>query len=100
MEILLKGHYVYLGVHKDKIPCVLLFLLLIYFVLIHGRVFFFFFGLILFFKIQEDIELISKLGFKAYRFSISWSRIFPGIKLFILFFDDCGLPVSCQSCSY
>lgn len=28
--------------------------------------------------VQEDIELIAKLGFKAYRFSISWSRIFPG----------------------
>ncbi|TXG48440.1 hypothetical protein EZV62_027734 [Acer yangbiense] len=27
--------------------------------------------------IQEDIELIAKLGFTAYRFSISWSRIFP-----------------------
>lgn len=35
-------------------------------------------------KMQEDIELISKLGFKAYRFSISWSRIFPGIQ-FLLF---------------
>ncbi|PHT64990.1 Beta-glucosidase 42 [Capsicum annuum] len=28
-------------------------------------------------RYKEDIELISKLGFKAYRFSISWSRIFP-----------------------
>ncbi|XP_071920774.1 beta-glucosidase 42-like [Coffea arabica] len=27
---------------------------------------------------SEDIELITKLGFKAYRFSISWTRIFPG----------------------
>ncbi|GAV75550.1 Glyco_hydro_1 domain-containing protein, partial [Cephalotus follicularis] len=26
---------------------------------------------------QEDIDLISKLGFDAYRFSVSWSRIFP-----------------------
>ncbi|CAJ2639071.1 beta-glucosidase 42 [Trifolium pratense] len=25
----------------------------------------------------EDIDLIAKLGFSAYRFSISWSRIFP-----------------------
>lgn len=25
----------------------------------------------------EDIDLIAKLGFNAYRFSISWSRIFP-----------------------
>lgn len=26
---------------------------------------------------KEDIELIAKFGFGAYRFSISWSRIFP-----------------------
>ncbi|CAL9224718.1 unnamed protein product [Arabidopsis halleri] len=26
----------------------------------------------------EDVELIGKLGFGAYRFSISWSHIFPG----------------------
>ncbi|CBI23348.3 unnamed protein product, partial [Vitis vinifera] len=25
----------------------------------------------------EDVDIISKLGFGAYRFSISWSRIFP-----------------------
>lgn len=25
----------------------------------------------------EDVELLSKIGFNAYRFSISWSRIFP-----------------------
>ncbi|KAL0298492.1 UNVERIFIED_CONTAM: Beta-glucosidase 42 [Sesamum radiatum] len=28
-------------------------------------------------RYKEDIELIAKLGFGAYRFSISWSRIFP-----------------------
>ncbi|KAG8380347.1 hypothetical protein BUALT_Bualt06G0006100 [Buddleja alternifolia] len=28
-------------------------------------------------RYKEDIELIAKLGFKAYRFSISWNRIFP-----------------------
>ncbi|KAF2292038.1 hypothetical protein GH714_000282 [Hevea brasiliensis] len=28
-------------------------------------------------RYKEDIELIAKLGFDAYRFSISWSRIFP-----------------------
>ncbi|KAJ0751767.1 putative beta-glucosidase [Helianthus annuus] len=25
----------------------------------------------------EDVDLIAKLGFSAYRFSISWSRIYP-----------------------
>ena len=34
--------------------------------------------------LQEDVELIGTLGFSAYRFSISWSRIFPGM-LFISF---------------
>ncbi|KAK9138970.1 hypothetical protein Sjap_009564 [Stephania japonica] len=28
-------------------------------------------------RYKEDVELIAKLGFGAYRFSISWSRIFP-----------------------
>uniref|UniRef100_A0A1D1ZF74 Beta-glucosidase 4 n=1 Tax=Anthurium amnicola TaxID=1678845 RepID=A0A1D1ZF74_9ARAE len=28
-------------------------------------------------RYKEDIELIVKLGFDAYRFSIAWSRIFP-----------------------
>ncbi|KAL4376860.1 hypothetical protein GQ457_02G039800 [Hibiscus cannabinus] len=28
-------------------------------------------------KYKEDIDLVSELGFKAYRFSISWPRIFP-----------------------
>ncbi|KAL2549353.1 Beta-glucosidase 42 [Forsythia ovata] len=28
-------------------------------------------------RYKEDIELVAKLGFKAYRFSISWSRIYP-----------------------
>ncbi|XP_014501361.1 beta-glucosidase 42 [Vigna radiata var. radiata] len=28
-------------------------------------------------RYMEDIDLIAKLGFEAYRFSISWSRIFP-----------------------
>ena len=28
-------------------------------------------------KYKEDVQLLKKLGIKAYRFSISWSRIFP-----------------------
>ncbi|XP_058094328.1 beta-glucosidase 42 [Magnolia sinica] len=28
-------------------------------------------------RYKEDVDLIAKLGFGAYRFSISWSRIFP-----------------------
>ncbi|CAA7404559.1 unnamed protein product [Spirodela intermedia] len=28
-------------------------------------------------RYKEDVDLISKLGFNAYRFSLSWSRIFP-----------------------
>jgi len=28
--------------------------------------------------LQEDVDLMKSLNFDAYRFSISWSRIFPG----------------------
>lgn len=28
-------------------------------------------------RYKEDVDLLAKLGFNAYRFSISWSRIFP-----------------------
>ena len=28
-------------------------------------------------KYKEDVKLLSELGFKAYRFSISWSRVLP-----------------------
>ena len=29
-------------------------------------------------RFKEDIRLFAEMGFKCYRFSISWSRIFPG----------------------
>jgi 6-phospho-beta-glucosidase len=28
-------------------------------------------------RFKEDIALFAEMGFKAYRFSIAWSRIFP-----------------------
>lgn len=28
-------------------------------------------------RVKEDIALMAEMGFKAYRFSVSWSRIFP-----------------------
>ena len=28
-------------------------------------------------KFREDIELFAEMGFKCYRFSIAWTRIFP-----------------------
>ena len=28
-------------------------------------------------RYEEDIELMAKMGLKAYRFSLSWSRILP-----------------------
>ncbi|KAL4585432.1 hypothetical protein LXL04_010053 [Taraxacum kok-saghyz] len=31
-----------------------------------------------YFKMKEDVQLLKKTGLNAYRFSISWSRIFPG----------------------
>ncbi|CAN6929327.1 unnamed protein product [Brassica oleracea var. botrytis] len=37
-------------------------------------------------RYKEDIELIGALGFTAYRFSISWSRIFPGMFFFFFCF--------------
>jgi beta-glucosidase len=36
--------------------------------------------------LQEDVDLIGQLGFGAYRFSISWSRIFPGMFKYIVLF--------------
>ncbi|KAL7607444.1 hypothetical protein Lser_V15G18578 [Lactuca serriola] len=34
-----------------------------------------------YYKTKEDVQLMKKLGLKAYRFSLSWSRILPGGKL-------------------
>ncbi|KAI3739227.1 hypothetical protein L2E82_29627 [Cichorium intybus] len=34
-----------------------------------------------YFKTKEDVQSMKKMGLKAYRFSISWSRILPGGKL-------------------
>jgi hypothetical protein len=31
----------------------------------------------MFFEAQEDVNIMKNMGFDAYRFSISWSRIFP-----------------------
>ncbi|GFP95768.1 beta-glucosidase 42 [Phtheirospermum japonicum] len=42
-------------------------------------------------RYKEDIDLIAKLGFKAYRFSISWSRIFP---------DGLGTQVNAEGVRY
>lgn len=30
-------------------------------------------------RLQEDLDIMKNLNFDAYRFSISWSRIFPGM---------------------
>lgn len=30
-----------------------------------------------YYKYKEDVKLMKELGLKAYRFSISWSRVFP-----------------------
>ncbi|KAK4388701.1 Oleuropein beta-glucosidase [Sesamum angolense] len=35
---------------------------------------------------QEDITLMKKMGFDAYRFSISWSRILPGLEPYATLF--------------
>ena len=30
---------------------------------------------------QEDVAILKKMGFDAYRFSISWSRVLPSKKI-------------------
>ena len=37
---------------------------------------------------QEDVDIMKKLNFDAYRFSISWSRIFPGNLLVSFMYED------------
>lgn len=39
-------------------------------------------------RYEEDVELMADVGLDAYRFSISWSRIFPGTNTIICFFLD------------
>lgn len=50
-------------------------------------------------RFKEDIKLFAKMGFKCYRFSIAWSRIFPqgdetepneaGLKFYDQLIDEC-----------
>lgn len=50
-------------------------------------------------RFKEDIKLFSEMGFKCYRFSIAWSRIFPngdesipnesGLKFYDQIIDEC-----------
>nr|CAD1832199.1 unnamed protein product [Ananas comosus var. bracteatus] len=42
-------------------------------------------------RYKEDVELMAKLGFGAYRFSISWPRIFP---------DGLGTKISAEGVAY
>ncbi|KAK4414868.1 Oleuropein beta-glucosidase [Sesamum alatum] len=37
-------------------------------------------------EFKEDVRLMKKLGLDAYRFSISWSRILPGIEPYVTIF--------------
>ncbi|KAL0394216.1 UNVERIFIED_CONTAM: Raucaffricine-O-beta-D-glucosidase [Sesamum latifolium] len=37
-------------------------------------------------RLLEDITLMKKMGFDAYRFSISWSRILPGLEPYVTLF--------------
>lgn len=56
-------------------------------------------GIDFYHRYKEDIQLFAEMGFKAYRFSISWSRIFPtgeeekpneeGLKLYENIIDEC-----------
>ncbi|KAK3010714.1 hypothetical protein RJ639_010927 [Escallonia herrerae] len=46
-----------------------------------------------YYRYKEDIDIISMLGFGAYRFSISWSRIFPEM-IFYMHTDGLGTNIS------
>ncbi|KAL0311828.1 UNVERIFIED_CONTAM: Oleuropein beta-glucosidase [Sesamum radiatum] len=37
-------------------------------------------------RFEEDIKFMKKMGFDAYRFSISWSRILPGLEPYVTLF--------------
>ncbi|KAL0323715.1 UNVERIFIED_CONTAM: Oleuropein beta-glucosidase [Sesamum calycinum] len=43
-------------------------------------------GILLPSRLLEDITLMKKMGFDAYRFSISWSRILPGLEPYATLF--------------
>ena len=56
-------------------------------------------------RYKEDIALMAEMGFKAYRFSISWSRILPegtgdvnpkGIEFYNNLINECYLITSSQ----
>ncbi|MCG4878225.1 family 1 glycosylhydrolase, partial [Eggerthella lenta] len=52
-----------------------------------------------YYNYKEDIRLLKEMGFKVYRMSISWSRIFPngddeypneeGLQFYDNIFDEC-----------
>lgn len=56
-------------------------------------------GIDFYHRYKEDIKLLAEMGFKAFRFSISWSRIFPkgieekpneaGLKFYENVIDEC-----------
>ncbi|KAM7465420.1 hypothetical protein LguiB_012982 [Lonicera macranthoides] len=37
-------------------------------------------------RYKEDVQIMKKMGLNAYRFSIAWSRILPGIEPFVTIF--------------
>ncbi|KAG6497034.1 hypothetical protein ZIOFF_044919 [Zingiber officinale] len=55
-------------------------------------------------RFKEDVELMCILGFGAYRFSIAWTRIFPGtfsnIQVFSILADELGSKISEDGVAY